>query len=621
VAETLPQEPTEGMVTPAPAHVYGRGPLRPVTIAWLVALLGWTIVVSFYDLGGGARFEPTDCWVSQTAREMLEAQDWVIPRFSGETRFQKSPGAYWAVMLVSLARGGVVDEIATRIPNAIAAVLLVWTVFWLTRRIAGPRAAIFAGFAMASSGFILHWSHRGASDLGLTAFLTLSLASLWVASADEPPGPKRTLLWLLGYFAAGCAMLYKMPMPLPCIGVPALFYVLIQRRWRVFASWWHLVGLALFCLPWLPWAIGVLQSDPIAVDKWRVEFLDRFTGDLPNVEHQQQWFYYLFYLLPPFMFALPYAFSLPVAFGRAFRRDPQINRDGMRFLLIWFLSLFAFFTLATGKETRYFLPALPPLFVMLGYELSLFFDPRRAIPQARLKAGLLAIWLLVPAGFVAGAFGLKEWQAHEQMFAWNEVWRPYAVAAVLFCAGAMYSAWLFYRRRGNFSFGVLVATTWVAWMWIWSQFMPVMVSQNQSLDFAAQLRDQVPAEAREHIYQIGHQDSRIVWYSDVRFPRVVDQLELLRRQGGERSLAREVQIVGEEVLRKLDGEELALFVIGLRDYQQLVLGEGPKFAERLEMEMPATHVWIATRIGPPKRRYVLFGNQPPPWDEPELPAP
>src|SRR5262249_9575034 len=289
------------------------GPITPAGAAWFLALMVATICLAFYDLSGGARFEGTDCWVGQTAREMRESGDWIVPRFSGEKRLQKSPGAYWAVMLASRLRGTPVDEVNTRIPNACAAVLIVAMIFWLTRRIAGLRAAVFAGFAAASSQMILYWSHRGASDLGLSALITVSLACLWVASGDEPPGWKRNLLWMLGYFTAGLGMLYKMPMPLACIGLPAVLYVLIQRRWRIFASPWHLVGLLLFCLPWLPWAVMVCRAEPTATAKWRVEFLDRFTGDLPNVEANKQWFFYFFYLLPLLVFTLPYSLSVPAA--------------------------------------------------------------------------------------------------------------------------------------------------------------------------------------------------------------------------------------------------------------------------------------------------------------------
>jgi len=118
--------------------------MSPTTWAWFVALVGWTVLLSFYHLEGGAGLEPVEAWVAQPAREMhenigamLAARDeagwqWrpiVIPEFCGETRMQKSPGAYWAVCLTSYLRGVPVDEVSARIPNGVAALLLVITIF------------------------------------------------------------------------------------------------------------------------------------------------------------------------------------------------------------------------------------------------------------------------------------------------------------------------------------------------------------------------------------------------------------------------------------------------------------------------------------------------------------
>src|SRR5438552_2902090 len=103
---------TNVATTPATPHSR-RMPLSRAAAGWLIALLGCTCLVSFYDLSGGADFEPTDAWVSQTAREMYESRDWtgyVIPKFSGEVRMQKSPGPYWAVCLTAWLRGTPVDE-------------------------------------------------------------------------------------------------------------------------------------------------------------------------------------------------------------------------------------------------------------------------------------------------------------------------------------------------------------------------------------------------------------------------------------------------------------------------------------------------------------------------------
>ncbi len=590
------------------------------TLAWLAALLGWTIVVVTYDLGGGAKFEPTDCWVAQTAREMREANDWVVPRYAGRTRLHKTPGAYWAVMLASLARGQPVDEIAARLPNAVAGLAIVLSVFLLTRRIAGDRAAVYAGFAAASSTMVLYWSHRAASDMGLAACTTVSLVCLWIASADEPPGWRRTLLWLAGYFMAGIGMLYKGPMPLACVGLPAVAYLLIQRRWRVLASGWHLVGLAVFLAPWLPWVVSVVRMEPLAVAKWDAEFVDRFTGDLPNVEFQFRWFYYFFYLIPIVVYTMPYAGSLPAAFLRAIRPPAQVNRDGIRFVLIWFLSLLAFFTAATGKETRYFLPALPPLFVLLGIELAEFFSPTRAVSPARLRVVQWLVWAVAPLAVAGAAWAAYRWHRHEQLFAWREVWPPVLIAASLIGGGAMLAAWMFGRGRREGAFAMLVAATWMTWMWTWSCVMPIFASQRQFFDFVEQVRERLDEPTRARLMQVGQHDSRIVWYGDLRYPRLIDQFELLRRLGGERSLAREMRLIGEEILQRLEGSEPVLLVASRPDFV-LFLAKARDEMEAAGKPMPPVHLWIQTRIGRPARHFVVFSNQPPPWPEPELTPP
>ena len=231
-----------------------------------------------------------------------------------------------------------------------------------------------------------------------------------MAAELEPPGRKRTGLWLLGYFAAGVGMLYKLPMPLAIVGVPVFLYLLIKNRWRVLADPIHLLGLLVFLLPWLPWAIAVITLEPTALAKWRVEFLDRFTGDLPNVEGQRRWYFHFMYLVPAVVYCLPFSLSLPPAIKRIFRRNAAgVHRNGLIFMGVWFVGLLLFFTVAAGKELRYFLPALPPLFVLLGVELAAFFDPGHVATPKRDWLGALAVWILVPLAFAGGTFAAYAW--------------------------------------------------------------------------------------------------------------------------------------------------------------------------------------------------------------------
>ena len=634
--QTAPS-PTHDAVPPAPLAppACGTLPFSPGTWGWLAALIGWTLVVAFYGLGADVGLEPVEAWVAQPAREMQEnidtmlanreqdGWDWraiVIPQFSGEVRLQKSPGAYWTVILTAWARGVPVDEFTARLPNACAAVIMVLTVFWLTRRIGGDRAAIFAGFATASSTMFLHWSHNAASDMGVAALITLSLACLWVGSECEPPGRKRVLLWLAGYLFAGLAMIYKMPLPVPCIGIPALLYVLLRNRWRIFASWWHVLGLLLFLLPWLPWALAAWHFEPMAIHKWRVEYLDRVTGELPNVQDQSEWWWNAFYGGVALLLSVPYALSVFQAIGRGFRPPRYVNRNGMWFVLIWFVSLLLFFTLAVGKETRYFLPAMPPLFVLLGIELSEFFDSRRIRTSNILRTGAIAVYALIPAGMVGLGFLLhRYWSKHmpHEVFSWDEILYAYLGTAILFGLGAIVAASLYRRCRGEASFGALVVTMWLAWLWTWPNLMPILAAQAPFRDLAVQLERLTP-EQQSALVQVAHQDPRYIWYSDIRFPRIIDQLELLDEQDGKRNVEYEKVRVGEEMMRLLTADKLALMVIGPGHYL-LWQADGRHALEEHGKQLPKSYPWIVAQHGRWDRRYMVIGNQTPPWEIPALP--
>lgn len=589
-------------------------------VGWLLALLGWSALLFFFRLDGGAYFEPIECWVAQTAREMSESRDWrdwMLPRFAGETRMQKSPGAYWAVCGVSALRGTPVDEFCARLPNAIAALGLVATIFWLTLRIAGERAAIFAGFSAASSLMLLHRSHTGSSDLGVTALMTLSLACLFVGAEHAQRRAAQVGLWLAGYGLAGLAMLYKMPMPLVCVGLPAIAYVLIRHRWALFASAWHLLGVALFLLPWAPWAAYAALAEGATLAKWRTEFWDRITGDLPNVQDQATWEHYFLYAGTALVFAFPYSLSLPPAFVRMFRRATPIDSAGRWFVLTWFFSLFLFFSLSSGKETRYFLPLMPPLFVMLGVELSAFFQPNSSSRPWRWGV-FAAIAVVAVAGAIGGGYALAYWSEATRasdIIAWAELKRIYAITVGLFCAGVIASAALYAAQRANASFAVLVTTMWATFLYAWPNLLPVMISQAPARDFAAQLREQLSPQHFALARQVGQHDPRYVWHADARFPRVIDQLRLLELQDGRRNLETEMRLIGEELVSRLEGQELALFVVAIADYIRFQVGAASELS-KVNRQMPPTHIWLISRVGRYDRRFVLFGNQPPPWPEP-----
>lgn len=614
--DLVPHDPLASGLQPASC------PMSTAMWGWLLALICLSITLGAYNLRGGAGFEPVDGWVAQTAREMTERNEWLIPYFAGEVRLQKSPGPYWAVMLTSRIAGEPVNEFTARLPNVFFGVLTVITSFWLTRRLAGDRAAIFAGAATACSIYVLAWSHRAASDLGVTALCAFSLACFWIAYGDSPPGRTRNRLVLLGYFVAGLGMLYKMPMPFVLVGLPMFLYILLRNRWGVLFHWTTLVGIAIFCLPWLPWLLAVANEIDGAWDKWRVEYWDRLTGDLPNVEGQRESAAeYLRFIIVPAVFCLPWSLSIPSALWGAIRPHANIRRDGQWFLLFWLFGLTAFFIAAAGKENRYLLPLLPPLLCLLGIELSRIFDP-----QTRNSPAMERLMLILAPIAVAGTFGglvyvlQRYWMPQLGLYYgydWDRIWPVVAILGALFTSGALLAVGLYATRRRNAAFAALAGTMVASWLWAWPNVVPYFVNPEPFRGMSRAIATQLNDDERGALRHVSSQDSRLIWYHNVKIPRLIEQIALLNEQGGERDLEWERLRYGMEMVNQLGRDELVLMAIPAGDYvafevlMPYVLGE-------FDRVPPERYLWLAPSLGPPNRHIVVIGNRPPRWESPAL---
>ncbi len=43
-----------------------------------------------------------------------------------------------------------------------------------------------------------------------------------------------------------------------------------------------------------------------------------------------------------------------------------------------------------------------------------------------------------------------------------------------------------------------------------------------------------------------------------------------------------------------------------------------RLAQQEGRALPETYVWLTARVGKPDHRFIVFGNQPPPWPQPAI---
>ncbi|MGB9606551.1 MAG: ArnT family glycosyltransferase, partial [Bryobacteraceae bacterium] len=144
--------------------------------------------------------EPRYAWI---AREMARTGDWVTPKLWGQPWFEKPPLTYW--MMALAFRCGLGDDLAPRLPVALASLLFLASYRHALAREFGPRAATFATLILGTSAGWLAYSRIGVTDIPLAVtFSGAMLAALpWLARGDRRLLPLAAALLGLAVLAKG----------------------------------------------------------------------------------------------------------------------------------------------------------------------------------------------------------------------------------------------------------------------------------------------------------------------------------------------------------------------------------------------------------------------------------
>jgi len=317
--------------------------------------------------------ENHECFVSVTAREMLQSHNWIMPTFNGQPRLQKTPLSYWLV--ASLARvTGKADEFTTRLPSAIFAFLsAVAILYFVNRRLSFRIAVLSAAVWVTSLGYI-RYSHNARPEMLLTFFITLCLLSFYSAAAES--SRSRQVVYMLMFWASfALANLAKGPVPIPLILIPLVVYVAVFRRpsavssgpncWKLLPKMLPIAGPLIFLAILLPWPLAVAHRVNWDLVVWKREFIDRFLGEY--VPGHKPLYYYLGIM---FVFVAPWVAFLPMALAAPFYRVWDRKRDVMQFLWIWFIVGLAFMTISGGKRQHYIMPLMPAMAILIGILLE-----------------------------------------------------------------------------------------------------------------------------------------------------------------------------------------------------------------------------------------------------------
>jgi 4-amino-4-deoxy-L-arabinose transferase-like glycosyltransferase len=330
---------------------------------------------------------------AQVAREMLEGHDWITPTLGGSPWLEKPPLYYWQAMVAYRIFG--VSDWAARLPSALDASLLVFTVYWFLRRFRG--FALDGALMLACCAGIVGYARAAATDMPLAAMFTIAMI-LWFAWFDS----ERHLYLLLFYASLGLATLAKGPVAPVLAAAIIVIFAAVRRTRNILWRSVSLSGILAFCVVTLPWYVLVQMRNPQFLRVFILEHnLARFGTNL--FHHPEPFWYYIPVTLLGWV---PWTVFALVAFVSVVRRIRRHEPDPFNtFLLIWIVLVVVFFSISKSKLPGYALPAMPAGILLLANYLRERATTRPywlfMVLHAAISAALLLAALLLPGTLLA----------------------------------------------------------------------------------------------------------------------------------------------------------------------------------------------------------------------------
>ncbi len=318
-------------------------------ITWVFAilpLLGWWLY-GLFDIDEG--------FYGAVVAEMNRRGEWITPYYNGHPWFEKPILLYWVAKPFMLLFG---DIVGPRLPSVLATIATYALVAWFARRRWDDHTARWCVLVTASSLFVVACGRMMMTD----ALLAFCFAGAFIFFWESLEGDGR---WrVLSAFFLGLSVLAKGP-----VGLLLFVPIVAWTFWREkelrpsFRGAW-LLGLLVFTLTVASWYVpAYLVNGQEFVQKFLIEQnLNRFTGGdaahtLPFLAGLPMYFIVLLLGMAPWSFYLWKA--------RPGEADPL-----HRYLWVWMLVPFVFFTISKAKLPHYVLPCAVPLALIVGSYLG-----------------------------------------------------------------------------------------------------------------------------------------------------------------------------------------------------------------------------------------------------------
>ncbi len=346
---------------------------KPLVFVGVIAFL-----LFFTGLGARDFWAPDEGDFAQVIREL--DGDPVVPHLNNATYAEKPPLFYYAGYLSKKTFAFLKDEQSTRFVSAAFALLTALFFAGTMVKVQGTGEGLIAPLMLVTAP-LFYWQARYLQvDMLFSSFVVGSLLAYFHFSQ----GRSMRYLYLCA-LCLGLAFMTKGPIAVALVAPVVLIDLVLQKKLGLLLRREFALAGVLFLAVVIPWYVIVLAREGHAflyeniVRQNFIRFFDAWSHKRPV--------YYYFTTLPLDFF--PWSLFLPMGFILAFRAWKENTHE--RFFLIWFVWMFVFLSLSSGKISKYMLPALPAACVIASLPLPAFARRYNSVVFFLLAAVFLAL--------------------------------------------------------------------------------------------------------------------------------------------------------------------------------------------------------------------------------------
>jgi 4-amino-4-deoxy-L-arabinose transferase-like glycosyltransferase len=292
-------------------------------------------------------------------------------------------------------------------------------------------------------------------------------------------------------------------------------YMVVQRDFSVLKRMHWLPGLAVFLLVTVPWFYLVMKANPEFFQKFFIyEHYTRFTTK--ELGRYQPWYYFVPILL---LGMLPWTLLMFDTLFKAWRGSklPGKSFNAARFLFVWAVFIYLFFTVSGSKLPSYLLPMFPALALLMGKQLAEM-SPRRLF---WLIAPILPLTLL-GLGFAPFTARLADTPLQVQGYSAYAYWL--VIAALVWSLGVI--AALILLRKDNKKLAALLVLAFSSLLaaQLGTSGYNTIAKERSAYYIAEAIRPYVKAD--EPFYSVGTYEQTLPFYLKRTFTLVQYQDEM-----------------------------------------------------------------------------------------------